>query len=115
MPAQAVSRYWRTFPTSHFISLLPSFCCHYYGLITLSVGFLTNNYAFYSLVSLGLVDESGQEKVIYYKDMWNEKVCSSLPKQNRWEALDDLNPAMKKLTGIGRITHIRGWDSFLRS
>jgi hypothetical protein len=26
-----------------------------------------------SLVSLGLVQEDGQEKVIYHKDMWNEK------------------------------------------
>jgi hypothetical protein len=58
---------------------------------------------------------AGKRRFIYYKDMWNEKVCSSLTKQNRWGALDDLNPAMKKLTDIGRITHIRGWDSFLRS
>lgn len=29
----------------------------------------------FSLVSLGLVEEDGQEKVIYHKDMWNEKVC----------------------------------------
>ncbi len=28
-------------------------------------------------MSLGLVQEDGHEKVIYHKDMWNEKVSSS--------------------------------------
>jgi hypothetical protein len=35
-------------------------------------------YVVCSLVSLGLVQENGQEKVIYHKDMWNEKVSSAL-------------------------------------
>ena len=35
--------------------------------------FADENYS--SLVSLGLVQEGEQEKIVYHKDMWNEKVC----------------------------------------
>jgi hypothetical protein len=111
MPATAVNRYLNpfssAFPFPHSLLVLFSPIPFNPDSFVIKLNLITNDYAFYSLVSLGLVEENGQEKVIYQKDMWNEKVSFDRSVINEPRGFK----VSERSNVFDRIIHIRGWGS----